>query len=279
MLKQIYANLNHLFKNKIFYTEIILTAILSAFIVFANYSPEIQATEKRLYLDDVFFTMYQLMGFILAAGISLIVGTEYSDGTIRNKLIVGVTRIQVYFSHLIASAFVPSCLVLIVHGIVTYGLGYFLFGNFQMPVTEVIIALLCALMASIVFSALFVAIALNCSNKAITAVASLLLILGLTFLSASLGNALAEPEMSYDGITISLEGGVQLGDLIQNPAYVTGIERTIYEVVYDLFPTGQLIQVYENDFSRYARWPVFSGALLALITVAGFLTFRKRDIK
>ena len=32
MLKLIYANLNHLFKNKIFYVEIILTVILSAFI-------------------------------------------------------------------------------------------------------------------------------------------------------------------------------------------------------------------------------------------------------
>ena len=278
MLKLIYANLNHLFKNKIFYVEIILTVILSAFIVFANYSPEIQATENRLYLDDVFFTMYQLMGFILAARISLIVGTEYSDGTIRNKLIVGRTRTQVYFSHLITSI-VPSCLVLIVHGVVTYGLGYFLFGNFQMPITEVITALVCALMASIVFSAFFVAIAINCSNKAITAVASLLLILGLTFLSASLGNALAEPEMTYDRITISVDGGLQLGDLIANPAYVTGIERTIYEVVYDLFPTGQLIQIYGNDFARCARWPMFSVALLILITLVGFLAFRKRDIR
>ena len=277
MRKLLTANFFRLWKNKIFWTEIGSTALFSVFIVIANYSPEVQATENRLYLDDVFFTMYQILGFILAAGISLIVGTEYSDGTIRNKLTVGSTRTQVYFSNLIASA-ILSCFVLIVHGIITYVIGYFLFGSFQMQVGQVVTALLCALLTSFVFSALFVAIAMNCPNKAITAVVSLLLVLGLVYLSSAIGNALTEPEMTYDGITITMDG-VQFGEEIQNPAHVDGFNRTLYEFVYDLLPTGQLIQMYCQDFSRCARWPVFSMVLFVLITAIGFLAFRKRDIR
>ena len=71
--------------------------------------------------------MYQFFCLILAAGISLIVGAEYSDGTIRNKLIIGKTKAQIYFANLIASI-VPSCLAVTVHGVITFGIAYFLWG-------------------------------------------------------------------------------------------------------------------------------------------------------
>lgn len=277
MRKLLSASFFRLRRNKIFWAEIGLTAILSAFTVIVNYSPEVQAMENRLYLDDVFFTMYLVLGFILAAGISLIVGTEYSDGTIRNKLIVGNTRTQVYFSNLIASV-VPSCLVLMVHGIITYGMGFFLFGSFQMPAEQTVIALFSALLTTFVFSALFTAIAMNCSNKAVTAVVSLLLVLALTYLASSFGNILSEPEMTYDGVTITMDG-VQFGDIIRNPAYVSGLQRTLYEFVYDLLPTGQLLQMYALDFTRCERWTLLSVGLFAVATTVGFFVFRRKDLK
>lgn len=277
MGKLLSANLDRMGKNRIFWAEMVLTAVFSLFIVLVNYSPKVQTTTNRLYLDNVFFIVYQLLGFILAAGVGLFVGTEYADGTIRNKLIVGHTRAQVYFSGLISSA-VPSCLVLLVHGIVTFGAGWFLFGGFQMPVEQVLTALSCALLATLVYAALFVAVAMNCSNRSITAVASLLLALGLLYLAAAAGNALAEPEMIYDSVTITMDG-VRFGDWIRNPAHVSGTRRTLYELVYDLLPSGQLTQMYSRDFARSARWPVFSVLLFVLETAVGFLAFRRKDLK
>lgn len=278
MRKLLSANFSRLWKNRIFWAEIGLTALLSVFIVISNYSPEVQATQSsRLYLDDVFFTMYLMLGFILAAGISLIVGSEYSDGTIRNKLIVGKTRAQIYFANLFASV-VPSCIVLLVHGIITFGVGYFLWGNFKMAPEQIGIVLLSALLTTFVFSAMFVAIAMNCSNKAATAVLSLIIVLWLTTLTSTIGNALSETEMTYDSITYTVDS-IQFGNEIPNPAYVSGIQRTMYAFIYDLLPTGQLMQMYILDFERCARWPVFSVVLFMLITVVGYITFRKKDIK
>lgn len=277
MGKLLCAAFYRLRKNKVFWTEIGMTAILSAYIVLANYSTHIQASENRLYLDNVFFVMYQLMSLLLAASISLIVGTEYSDGTIRNKLIVGHTRSQVYFSNLIASA-VPSVLVVLVHGIITYGLGRLLFGAFQMPIGQVFTGIVSALLTSFVFAAMFVAIAMNCSSKAVTAVASMLLAIGLLYLTSFFARALTEPEMVYDGIRISAEG-VQFGELIPNPAYVSGIQRTVYEWIYDLLPNGQLQQIFDLDFTRCVRWPWLSISLTVMITILGYALFRKKDIK
>lgn len=58
MSKLIYANFYRIFKNKIFYVEIIFTAAFSLFIVLVNYSPKIQASDNGVYLDDVFFNLY-----------------------------------------------------------------------------------------------------------------------------------------------------------------------------------------------------------------------------
>ncbi len=277
MRKLVSANFSRLWKNRIFWAEIGLTAVLSVFVVVANYSPAVQATVNRLNLEDVFFTMYLILGFILAAGISLIVGAEYSDGTIRNKLIIGKTRAQIYFANLIASV-VPSCLVLTVHGVITFGIGYFLWGNFTLEQEQLVTALLSVLLITCVFSALFVSIAMNCPNKAVTAVVSLLLELGLVYLAGSLGNALMEPQMTYDSVTYTINS-VQFGNEIPNPAYISGSLRILYELLYDLLPTGQLLQMYSLDFDRCARWPLFSAVLLVLNTAVGYVMFRRKDIQ
>lgn len=277
MRKLLSANTNCLLKNRIFYLEMIFCALFSAWIVFMNYNPEIQTTKDCLSLDDVFFTMYQLLCLVLAACISLTIGTEYSDGTIRNKLIVGHTRFQIYFSMLLTNIF-STILILVIHGIVTYVLGYFLLGAFQMKISQLIIALLCAILTMLVFTAFFAAIALNCSNKAITVVGSFFAALAIIYMSSFAGNKLLEPEMTYDGIVINMDG-VQFGDLIENPAYVTGTARTVFEFVYDLLPAGQIMQINSMDFTRWSHWPVLSILLFVLITVVGFKIFEKKDIK
>jgi len=277
MRKLLSASFARLWENTVFWAEIGATVLLSVFIVFVNYSSELQATENRLYLDDVFFTLYLLLGLILAAGISLIVGTEYSDGTIRNKVIVGHTRGQIYFSTLIVCA-VTSALVLLIHAGITYGIGYWLFGAFQTPINQIGGAVISAFFVGFVFSALFAAIAMNAQNKAVTAVVTMILFIGLTYLASAIGNALVEPEMTYEGMVISMDG-VQFGDMIPNPAYVSGFQRAVYTFLYDLLPTGQLIQMYTLEFAHSICWPVFSVLLFTLITVTGYMIFRKKDIK
>ena len=118
---------------------------------------------------------------------------------------------------------------------------------------------------------------MTCSNKAVTAVVSLLLVLGLTYLAGSIGTALMEPQMTYDSITYTADS-ILFGNEIPNPSYLSGIQRTLYEFIYDLLPTGQLLQMYSLDFSRCIRWPVFSVVLFVLITAVGYFMFRKKNI-
>ena len=62
----------------------------------------------RFYLTVDLFVYALFLGFGMAAFIPLFFGAEYSDGAIRNKLIIGHSRLSVYLSHLITSVAVAA---------------------------------------------------------------------------------------------------------------------------------------------------------------------------
>jgi ABC-2 type transport system permease protein len=74
-------------------------------------------------------TLSNLYGFIAAVFAGLFISTEFSQGTIRNALCVGVSRTKVYFSKLAVSAVLLafcmflSCVTFIAGFTLTYGFG------------------------------------------------------------------------------------------------------------------------------------------------------------
>ena len=278
MRKLLNSEIQHIFKSNLFWLEILFFIGFSAFIVMVNYSPAVQSSESLIYLDDIFFNFYQMMAFAFAICISITVGTEYSDGVIRNKLIVGHTRRNLYFSTLLLHTAV-SFLMIVIHGVVSYGLGYVLFGGFQMEFSRLVYIIACSALANFVFVALFVSISMNGSNKSVTVVVTMVLYIAILYLTSFVGTRLSAEEMIYDGIQIFADGTMQLGELIKNPNYVSGMTRTVLEYIYDLIPAGQIIQMQSDKFVPCVRFPVLSTVLIVLNIAVGYLLFRKKDIK
>ena len=108
---------------------------------------------------------------------------------------------------------------------------------------------------------------------------SIVFLFAILILASFFVNALEEGPVVYSDVVITAENGVQFGDLIENPAYIDGMQRTVYELIADILPTGQVIQMNNLEFERAARWPVFSLIMLIIATVAGYIPFRKRDIR
>lgn len=278
MRKLFSSESRHIFRSKLFWLEVLFFAVFSVWIMLANYSPEFQASENPILLDNVFFNMCQIMSLAFAVFVSLTVGTEYSDGVIRNKLVIGHTKKDIYFSTLLLHICV-SALLMVIHAVVSSTIGYFLFGGFQMEFSHLLYILFCAALANLVFTTLFVGISMNCSSKAVSAVSTMVLCIAIVYVAGFVRKMLMEPEMTYDGIVISADGGMQLGEIIKNPAYVSGTVRRVYEFFYDLIPTGQLIQIQEGEFAHCAYWPIFSVVLFLAITAISYLCFKKKDIK
>ena len=73
--------------------------------------------------------------------------------------------------------------------------------------------------------------------------------------------------------------GIAYGEVVENPDYIDGFQRTVYELIADLLPSGQAIQLNNLQYERANRWPLLAVIMLLFTTIAGYLSFRKRDIQ
>ena len=275
MRKLITASFSRLWKEKLFWLVFAFMSIGSVCCNWLNYN---EAINPQIYLEDVLFSMLPMSCFVFALFISMRLGTEFEEHTIRNKLVVGYHRTQVYFAEYI-TCMVASIILLGIMLLFSMSFGLLLSLEFQSDWYELVFLLFCCAMIVSVFSAIYVGISMNVGSKAISLVVSIVFVFAILLLASFCINALEEEPTAYSNITITVEDGVQFGDLIENPAYVDGTQRTVYELIADILPTGQTIQLHNLDFERAARWPVFSLMMLVIATVAGYIPFRKRDIR
>lgn len=278
MRKLLSASFSRLWKEKMFWIAFVFMSIGSACFSWMSYNTAMKNTGIEFYVEDMMFNMLPMIGFVFVFFISMRLGTEFDEHTIRNKLVVGYNRTQVYFAEYI-TCMTASLILLVVMLLCSTLSGWFFFRKFQSGWMEVAFLLLCCVLMASVFSAMSVGICMNVRNKATSLVASLVFLFAILLLASFCINVLAEEPMAYSSISITVEGGVQFGDLVENPAYIDGFQRTIYELIADILPTGQTIQLNNLDYERAVRWPLLSVIMLLVSTFAGYLPFRKRDIR
>lgn len=275
MSKLLDAGFARLWKNKLFYLEIIMFCIMAAFVSCTMFR-EVKNWNAEIHLEDAFFNCTPFILLFAAAFVALFTGSEYSDGTIRNKLIVGHTRFGVYLAEFIVNS-VATLIVYAAHLVVALALGLPMFGFFTVPMSRVLLPLLDALFMIIALSALFTMLTMLIGAKASSAVVCLVLVCALFIAGMFLRSALDEPEMYTD--YIGIENGIFImGDPVPNPRYLTGIKRQVYQFLYDFLPMGQAINV--ANYSAF-QWyyPLYSLILTVITTVPGLLLFRRKDIK
>lgn len=277
MRKLLAANFSRLRKDTVFRLAMLCMTAGSVFFSYMNYQTSLRYDSDPIYVEDVLFNLFPMIAFVCAGFISLYLGTEFDENTIRNKLIVGHTRTEVFFAGYLTCIVASLALlfsILIFSGVT----GYIFIKEFMMDWTQLAFLILCCILCTMVFSAICVGFAMNIHKKAISVVATTLFMFGILFAASYMEGALLEAEMVYANVTITMDG-VQFGDLIENPAYIGGTAREIMEFLYDMLPTGQAIQLNNMSFDRCLRWPWLSVIMLVLATISGYIPFRKRDIR
>lgn len=274
MRKLLSANFYRLWKSKIFWGEILTAFVSAGLVLFAN---QFEGTAAIKYMDYPFFSQFIYNPIILAAFITWYLGTEYSDGTIRNKLSVGHSRWGVYSSNLSISMIV-SLIFVIVQVVVSLGIGLLVFEPFRLPPENIVAAIITACLSAVASAAVFAALAMNIQNKAASVIGTVALCFAVMLVVSMVASALYAPEMVYE-YTEKTATGLIYGPEVPNPRYLRGTARTIAEWVNDILPQGQLYSVYSFDFERYLRWPAMSVLMLTVSTVLGYFSFSKKDIK
>lgn len=270
------ANIVRLRKNKCFLGGMLLLAILGILYPVMK-CIEMKNTGYETTLDTGFFIGAAVLPVLLSVFVSLFIGTEYSDGTIRNKIMVGHERKSVYLANLLTNLIAAFALN-IVFSSSYLAAGIPLLGFFQEDLKVIFLfagiefVLICS------FTALFTVIAVLISNKAVSAVICVLGTFLVLFAASYLNARLNEPE-TYPAYTY-VDGRTEVTEEEEkNPLYLDGKDRERYQFLYDFLPGGQVIQCVTMTAVNPKRLPVYSAILFVLTTAGGVLLFERKDIK
>ncbi|GFI23315.1 hypothetical protein IMSAGC011_02103 [Lachnospiraceae bacterium] len=243
------------------------------------------------------FNQMTFIGITTACFSGFFIGTEYSDGTMRNKLSVGHSRIHVYLANLITVFFVAIA-QFVVYILASFTAGTLLVGDFvwsklYRPVETIAISLLSLITSSVI--AVLISMVIIEKSKAV--LLNVLLSMLLLIVGASALKGVMQPEMvkrmyfpetkqyKYiytESISEILDDASIVIEEVSNPKYLRGAERKLYECVSAILPTAQALScgIDAHNFIRFSAFHVLGTLMVGLIlTSGGILVFQRIDLK
>lgn len=278
MSKLLSANILRLWKEKVFWIVIAVVFTLGAVIPIS-----IKISEMRLgvynSIDPVFGQFAMFIGVVLAIFCSFFVGEEYSDGTIRNKIICGKKRVDIYFANFVTCT-VVSLMLCVAFFLPYLGIGIPLIGSFNMEKEIVFWLFLTVVFLSIAFASIFNLISMLSTSKAVTASVCILLTFLFLYMGFQFKGMLNQPEI-IDGTAYD-ENGVAYKEVedFPNPEYLQGGGRQVVQFLFNLMPGGQVAQcVGRGTVGDLSQLPIYSLGVVLITIGIGVFVFEKKDLK
>lgn len=260
MRKLLAADLYMLRRSTAFWLALFFMAASTTILVIATYNmlTEYGYDPSQYTIEATMFCMLPSIGIVNAIWIHMLIGSDYDDGTIRNKFISGHTRRAIYFSHWLV-AITGALVSLAASLVIGTALSAHYFHVFALEFGKLCWLYLSCTLLTVAYSAICVALAMNISRKSSSVVCGMIVMIGLSTFA------------SYLEVMLS-------STLVSGWTPVTLKDHLIL-FIYDLLPSGQCSQINAMMFDHLARWPLYSLILIVLVTAAGYLLFRQKDIK
>lgn len=221
--------------------------------------------------------------FASCAIIPMIIGSDFSSGTIRNKIVNGKSKKSIYFSHLLIS---------LLYGIIieiSFWLIFILINHMYFGVLfELIPSMLLSLLSVI---SLCVMISMLCTNRSVSIIITISVFLLSIVLSTTLDNKLEQPQ--YYNHTYISDDGTETEKIVENKNYLDGFPRTFFELSIPLLSDYQLqeidtlmycyrneiVQQDETDNTGYYYFPIYSIGKIICFSSIGYFVFKRKNIK
>ncbi len=241
MSKLLRANMARLWKNRVFWLGFFA---LTGFCIFQKILLIRDSVEVH-YLEETFWIQAYVIGIVLSVFISLFVGAEYEYGTIRNKMITGHVRSDIYLANVLVCIVAGwmMCLGCLISSLL---IGVPFLGFFHVELSVILSEGICVFALIAAYAAIYCFFAMLISNRTITAVVCILLSFLLLFGGSAVSNRLEESEYYYIPDNTLGIGEIDDGshsEWLRNPDYLEGTERRIYEIAFEVNPGGQSLQL------------------------------------
>ncbi len=272
------ANFSRLWKDKLFWIGIAVMAGFQAFELIMLYLESVQYQTSN-NLESVLYVYGVVAPIVMSVFCSMFLGTEYSDGTLRNKLVIGQKRSAIYLANL-AVCFVAGVLFSLANFAASLAVGIPMFG-LKLPAMEIVSHVLVTLVMMLAFAAVFTLVGMLCHSKAFTVAASILLVFAFLLAGIAVKGRLQAPE-TISHYEMSINGEFVESEPEPNPKYLRGAKRKAYEFLDQFLLGGQMIvnsRMMGDGSGNDMLLAVYDMVWLAGTAGAGILLFQKKDLK
>ncbi|MCM1225022.1 MAG: ABC transporter permease [Lachnospiraceae bacterium] len=274
MNKLLRAGFARLRKNKLFWLLIIFSIGLALFMIYARYS-DMKIYGDVIEVEQLMLNYSTITGVVIAIFTSLFLGVEYSDGAIRNKISTGHKRSNIYLSNLLITS-ITSVFSYILFITIVVIIGIPLFGCITIPISRLLMLLGCIFATVIAYSSIFTFTAMMISNKAITAIVSIMLSFGMMIVALTCFNILDAPEFVPQASYVNGETEVEE---IPNPKYPSEEKKKVCQTLLDIIPAGQMFQLAGRSVPDLKVLPLYSLGEVIVFAGAGILLFKRKELK
>ena len=279
MMKLLRAGFRRVFKSVIFWLGL-CASLLMGVIEGIN-------TRAYQYFDDMYIMPFFL---IIAIVVALIIGTEHSDGSFRNKITAGHSKGRIYLANLII--FLAFSLVAALLYLGTFAL--LMIGHIStFPTYALTVSAVGFVLVALSYTVILVSVSMMISQRAINAVVCILLVFATIFAVYVIDDTLGQWE--FIEITTDINGEEHV-IREPNPKYIGGTPRTVLQSIKLIIPYGTMIEYativapcfadYNITLSLPAEavsqlqvMPIYTVVVSLAFGVLGWALFRKKELK
>lgn len=285
MNKLLHAEFSRLFHSILFWLCIAVSVVLGVGLVGVRcvdiaYHPEIYSYVAVSYtsVDNLLFVGGIYLTFAFATFIGIFQGTEYSDGTLRNKIITGHKRHHILLSKWIVCC-TACCLYHLLYIFPALLSGMLLLNGTTLEARIIFTNTFITLCAVLALATILLLCTVVARNKAIGAVVCLLLTVLLFYFALSIDQKLRAPEY-YEAYSFVDE---ETGDHIyvpreKNAKYLSGTKRQVYSLLNNLLPVSQLYRVAIADSTVTPVLMLYDGITVFIVGGICMILFSKKEL-
>lgn len=297
MSKLLRADFMCLWKNRYLWmcmAFVVVVTAVQAMIESAVVIPEYVMFEGATYLS-----------ITICIFIGMFIGTEYNEGTFRNKILTGHSRWSLYFTNLIvcvAAALIFYTLSLLT----TAGVAIISQWKFGMQAGQLFPLILSGIGPVLVYTALFTVIDMLVGKRAESLAFSILLVFLLSGISTKIDTELLLYQDNFGPIFVNYldeDGKVttKMMDAEKKPDTKTKVKHEVYQFLNNVLPSCQFTQIanitsnaemmqiqakrgfdtsdYENQIENVKKIPLYAALFILVILAAGGFLFEIKNLK
>lgn len=277
MIKLLNANFVRIKKSKLFWVLSLAILLVTLIMIFNQYQ-DFQHSKIIVQYDNLYNFFLVFIGIVISIFTCMFLSIEYFDNTIRNKIIIGHKRIQIYFANLI-TIIIVSLVFELLFTLLISGIGIPLFGLNIESLTNFLYTIMMMQFIIIANASIYTFISMVCTNGMLINVICILLSFGSYFAVLILMNILEAPEYIQSATMTNVETGQIEYIKEKNPNYPSKIKRDICRTLIDIIPQGQSIIIASNKVTNKNLIVVYSLGTTAIFTSVGLVLFKKKELK